>query len=259
MVYYQLAGHLKEHPSLYGIQFPAELLDSPFLSIEQLAKRYVSEIRNVQPKGPYLIGGYSFGGNVALEVALQLQHAGERVSNLIMVDSFVPSTYNNQNIDREHFLKAFPIMVNTFFKPEMKLDENTVARLQGQSLDEMVESFYHLNVIPKAFAQRDVKQFFEIWCMNIQMLQKYRPQKPFDGNVLMFDAVETEASLHHLMKYLGTLEMRKEGWKDYLTGNWNVVHVPGNHYSVFSTAANLQMISREIEKSLSLVAVPNHH
>ncbi|MDQ0243085.1 acyl transferase domain-containing protein/thioesterase domain-containing protein [Bacillus fengqiuensis] len=259
MVYYQMAGHLKEHPSLYGIQFPAELLDSPFLSIEQLAKRYVSEIRKVQPKGPYLIGGYSFGGNVALEVALQLQNTGEQVSNLIMIDSFVPSTYNSQNIDREHFLKAFPIMVNTFFKPEMRLDENTVARLEGQSLDEMVESFYHLNVIPKAFAQRDVKQFFEIWCMNIQMLQKYRPQKQFDGNVLMFDAVETEASLHQLMKYLGTLEIRKEEWKDYLTGNWNVVRVPGNHYSIFSTAANLQMISREIEKSLSLVAVPNHH
>lgn len=114
MVYHQLAAHMKSHPTIYGIKFPTKLLNTPNLSMQRLAEFYMSEIRKVQPNGPYVLGGYSFGGNAALEISLQFQRAGEIVTDLIMFDSFVPSAYHGQFISREQFLKAFPAMVNSF-------------------------------------------------------------------------------------------------------------------------------------------------
>ena len=40
------------------------------------ARRIVKELRAVDPVGPYIIGGHSFGGVVGVEVAYQLEKAG---------------------------------------------------------------------------------------------------------------------------------------------------------------------------------------
>jgi acetoacetyl-CoA synthetase len=53
-----------------------------------MAARYLSEIRTVQPTGPYHIGGFSMGGLVAYEMAQQLRAAGEEVALLALLDTF---------------------------------------------------------------------------------------------------------------------------------------------------------------------------
>ena len=55
---------------------------------------YLSEMRQVQPQGPYLFGGYSFGGVVAFEMAHQLHAAGEEVALLVLFDSDPPRLYS---------------------------------------------------------------------------------------------------------------------------------------------------------------------
>ena len=52
-----------------------------------LAGYYIRQIRKVQQSGPYLIGGYSFGGFPAYEMACQLESQGEHVALLWLVDS----------------------------------------------------------------------------------------------------------------------------------------------------------------------------
>src|SRR5260370_14205079 len=49
-------------------------------SVTEMAERYIREIRRVQPEGPYRIGGYSFGGLVASEMAQQLRAQEQEVS-----------------------------------------------------------------------------------------------------------------------------------------------------------------------------------
>ncbi|HZQ68473.1 MAG TPA: amino acid adenylation domain-containing protein [Terriglobales bacterium] len=46
-------------------------------TVEQMAKHYIAEMRKIQPQGPYLIGGYCFGGLVAFEMAQQLRKQGQ--------------------------------------------------------------------------------------------------------------------------------------------------------------------------------------
>jgi N-(5-amino-5-carboxypentanoyl)-L-cysteinyl-D-valine synthase len=63
-------------------------LHTPGESFEALAQYYVEQVRELQPEGPYSLLGWSFGGVLALEMALQLARAGERVDNLVIIDSY---------------------------------------------------------------------------------------------------------------------------------------------------------------------------
>jgi len=83
-----LLGALGSAQPVYGLQ--ARGLDGvqdPFSSIEEMARVYLAEIRFVQDSGPYYLGGESFGGLVAFEIAQQLAKRGERVSFLAMLDT----------------------------------------------------------------------------------------------------------------------------------------------------------------------------
>ncbi len=54
---------------------------------EEAARDYIVEMRTVQPRGPYFLGGFSGGGYIALEIAKQLREAGEQIGLLVMLDT----------------------------------------------------------------------------------------------------------------------------------------------------------------------------
>ncbi len=78
---------------LYGEQAPHE-------TFEEMARDYIAEIRQVQPHGPYLLGGFSGGGFVAYEMARQLQAAGETVADIVMLDTPVLTAIDFSLLDR---------------------------------------------------------------------------------------------------------------------------------------------------------------
>jgi amino acid adenylation domain-containing protein len=89
MGFHTLAPHLRPIVPLYGIQ--ASGLDGtapPLDNIEAMAARYVGELRQVQPYGPYHLGGLSGGGIIALEMAHLLKEQGEEIGCLIMLDAY---------------------------------------------------------------------------------------------------------------------------------------------------------------------------
>jgi amino acid adenylation domain-containing protein len=86
-----LAQGLRPDQPFYGLQ-AIESEGAP-ARVEDLAGRYITEIRSVQPHGPYCLGGYSFGGVVAFEIARQLQDEGEEVALLALLDAGAPSVY----------------------------------------------------------------------------------------------------------------------------------------------------------------------
>jgi acetoacetyl-CoA synthetase len=75
------------HP-IYGFGASQADLGNLPRSIEELAKLYVGAVRQIQARGPYLIGGYSFGGVIALEMARRLVSLGEPVGLLVFLDSY---------------------------------------------------------------------------------------------------------------------------------------------------------------------------
>ena len=59
-------------------------------TIEQMAERYLEAIRAEYGAGPYLLGGYSGGGVVALEMSRQAAHADDPVDLVVMFDTHRP-------------------------------------------------------------------------------------------------------------------------------------------------------------------------
>jgi thioesterase domain-containing protein len=58
-------------------------------TIEEIAASYLSYLRAFDPVGPYLVGGYSFGGQIAFEMARQLSEDGEQAKLVFMFDSWI--------------------------------------------------------------------------------------------------------------------------------------------------------------------------
>ncbi len=87
--YYALARHLGSDQPFYGLQ--SQGLDgshAPHTRIEDMAAHYIKEIRQVQPAGPYYLGGRSLGGIIAYEIACQLTEQGQEVEWLALLDSY---------------------------------------------------------------------------------------------------------------------------------------------------------------------------
>jgi thioesterase domain-containing protein/acyl carrier protein len=88
-----LGGRIRSPKAVYAIQARGlDGLEPPLQRIEDMAALYVQEIQRRQPVGPYWIGGYSFGGVVALEMARLL--GPENIAKLVMIDAFAhPMTW----------------------------------------------------------------------------------------------------------------------------------------------------------------------
>src|SRR5262249_44050449 len=71
------------------------------------ARRYVEQLRELQPQGPYCLGGYSFGGSVAYEMAQQLQADGQKVALLAILDHTPPPDRYRSALRRPSFLVEF--------------------------------------------------------------------------------------------------------------------------------------------------------
>jgi aspartate racemase len=104
--YIRLADHLGDDQPLYGLQSQKYLKTTtdehgrPLLEfsqsvVEELATEYVRAMREVQPHGPYLLGGMCRGAHIAFEMATQLKAQRETVSMLAILDTWVmENTYS---------------------------------------------------------------------------------------------------------------------------------------------------------------------
>ncbi|SMX26462.1 Phthiocerol/phenolphthiocerol synthesis polyketide synthase type I PpsE [Pelagimonas phthalicica] len=86
-----LAHLLGADRPFYGLQAKGLLGgEAPHEKIEDAARDYIEEMRQVQPEGPYMLGGFSGGGITAYEIAHQLEMMGEEVSLVVMLDTPLP-------------------------------------------------------------------------------------------------------------------------------------------------------------------------
>jgi thioesterase domain-containing protein len=86
--YLPLARGLDASVDVYGIRASGLEPGEPVLgTIEEMAARYVDEMRTIAPSGPYLLGGHSAGGVIAFEMARQLRARGEAVDLVALLDT----------------------------------------------------------------------------------------------------------------------------------------------------------------------------
>ena len=89
LLYRELAQALGSEVSVYGFQsLGLDHETQPLTGIEEMAARYVQELRTFQPSGPYHLGGYCMGGTVAYEMARLLLRDGQSVGLVALLDTY---------------------------------------------------------------------------------------------------------------------------------------------------------------------------
>jgi thioesterase domain-containing protein len=91
LYYRDLASHLGPEQPLYSFESEWFDVDKKDLgSVPEVASKYLREVRRIQPRGPYLLGGLCLGGVIAFEMAHQLLDQGEEVAHLALLDTYAP-------------------------------------------------------------------------------------------------------------------------------------------------------------------------
>ncbi len=90
--YLALSRHVGPRRPFYALEDPALYGDETLEdALPDLAARYLAAVREARPQGPYVLGGWSYGGIVAFEMARQLEAQGETVEALLLLDSATPA------------------------------------------------------------------------------------------------------------------------------------------------------------------------
>lgn len=85
--YRNLASALGPDQPVYALCFVSD--PQAFQTLDELASSYLADLRAFDPAGPYILGGFSFGGAVAFEMARQLEEMGQPGPLVLMIDAWI--------------------------------------------------------------------------------------------------------------------------------------------------------------------------
>ncbi|WP_433567828.1 amino acid adenylation domain-containing protein [Nocardia sp. CA-151230] len=203
-----LVQYLDPDRPVRGLQSPA--LSDPtvrFDTLDELAARYVQEIRSVQPHGPYHLLGYSLGGTIAHAIAVQLRRDGDSVATLAMMDTRVVTadSFRGPTPSVATMLAEFGGFAVPDGHTELSVEAATeLLHRQGGLFTEVTSE--HLVSL-----QRDYTRL-------IDLTWSHRPGL-FDGDLIYFSAAD-----HHVDG-----SSPAHAWNDHITGRISEHRIPVQH------------------------------
>jgi len=227
LFYQKLARYLEPDQPFYALQ--ARGVDSkqvPHTSISEMAAHYIEEIQTVQPEGPYFIGGYSFGGLVAFEIARQLHAQGQEIALLALIDIAAPG----------------------YHKPTSISDDGQPSTFRDRIL-------FHLRKLLRLSIQDQLSYLWERlgWHLTIGKLSlfyksylRYVRQSPQDARILDVAEVNNQAARSYVPPaYPGRLTLFRAtdksagfgndpdmGWSKLATGGVKIYEISGSHKEI---------------------------
>ncbi|QSQ14850.1 MupA/Atu3671 family FMN-dependent luciferase-like monooxygenase [Myxococcus landrumensis] len=242
LCYAPLARQLGPRQPFFALQ---ALMDSDTCSVEEMAARYLEEVRRVRPKGPYRLGGWSTGGIVAQAMARRLEEAGESVELLVLLETWSPDLY--QRVEEPGALMAW---FATDLLGGVDAARWDAARLEaldeGGRLRYLVEHAKALGALP-GVELPEMEQRFRVFARNARALARHRPE-PYAGKVLFLQAEQLATSPKDAPP------APVESWGERLS-QAQLHHVPGNHYTMLQ-APHVREVADRMTVVLEELAAP---
>jgi amino acid adenylation domain-containing protein len=243
LFYRQFSEFLGKEQPFYGFQ--AQGLDGSFstqISVETTAADYLQEIRNVQPRGPYLLGGYSFGGLLSYEIACELRAIGEEVALLALFD-----TPNPANRPRARsWMQVARYRIPRLLSRGVTLGgifEFSAAHIGGKFGAQLLQwnERYHLLATR---GQNDPEKLLalQIRMANCRASLVYKP-RPYAGKITLF------RSLNQPIDFEVQADL---GWNSVAQGGVEVHDVPGSHTTLFSDERTVQILASKVDECIKL-------
>jgi amino acid adenylation domain-containing protein/FkbH-like protein len=249
--YANLAKHMHPEQPIYGIKSRGQIGLEEFDEIEDMARYYLQEVRALQPHGPYFLGGYCFGGNVAYEMARQLRSQGETVAQLLLIDA-TPSNAGYERIPwwRPVFYYRFTRNLFYWFKDFVTLLEPAEQRRYLVRKARVISrKLLHRSQRGNSTSDVDLDEVIDV--------------NHFPDHELKFWQIHLNALVAHVERpYAGAVTLlRTRGqaawcsfeddfcWGKLARGGVQVKHIPGSHENIF-VEPNVKFLARTIEECL---------
>jgi amino acid adenylation domain-containing protein len=239
--YAELSQEMGLEQPFFGLQSPpANYFPESGVSIEQLATLYNQEIRSVQPRGPYLLSGWSMGGLVAWEMAQQLIKEGEIISLLALIDTAPPPKYReaDDRADEISMLARFALdMSRLAGKDSRPLVEQFLQAAEQDEWKMVQETLTHYGVLAPKTARAEMTALLDVYTRNFRAMNNYSLHTSKQA-VVYFRASETPERFSKL-------------WTKWAGGGIQFHSVPGDHFTMLRRP-NVRIIAETLQRYISM-------
>jgi amino acid adenylation domain-containing protein/FkbH-like protein len=249
--YANLTAHLAPDQPVYGIKSKGQAGQEEFSRIEDMAACYLKQIKAHQPQGPYFLGGYCFGGNVAFEMARQLGLHGEAVALVALLDS-APSNAGYEKVawwrpdyafrfarNATHWLRDFSELKSEdrrkFVTRKLSALGRKLRRRFGAARGSRTVDLEDI-IDPTHFPENELK----LWQIHLQALNAHI-ERPFEGKVLL---LRTRGQ-----PLFCSLEQDFR-WGTLARAGVKVVITPGSHENIFMEP-NVEALATHLQSALT--------
>jgi len=247
LFYRKLAHYLPDQP-FYALQ--AQGLDgkrSPLTSIPEMASHYIKEMQRIQPQGPYFLGGFSLGGQIAFEIARQLHALGQEVRLLAVFDSGSP-VITQGRADATHtqpktlWESSFSHLNNLLhLKPRDQINY-LWERINWHLTAGKASIFYKLYLRYIKRSLMDLR-ILNVGAANHQAFRSYIVQETYPGKVTLFLSASS----------FKKLEDDPQLWDEVATGGVEIYQIPEAIHTTLMEEPNVRLLAEKLTVCLQHV------
>ena len=208
--------------------------------IEDMAACYIQAIQSVQPEGPYLLGGWSMGGEIAFEMAQQLHTLGQRVALLALLDARIPSSV--ESVADEEFEAMLLADVIRYFGLSAECETGVALLPSGELLARVLEQGKSAGLIPPGIDADQAHRLIDLCKSDFRASRNYVLHR-YPGRVTLFKANENPS---------GNAIDPTLGWSDWADEGVDVQIVPGNHATMIYTP-NVETLAAKLAACIERV------
>ncbi len=251
---YHLGRYLGAEQPLYSFQLnnlDGEL--EPVSQIKDLASHYIQAMQTIQPQSPYFLGGHSFGGKVAFEMAQQLLDQGHQVALLVVIDTTAPTSNERQArldcLDWDHARWLIDLIktVEVALATNMNISEDTLRSLPvEEQLKYILQLLKMVNMLPPNAEITQLKNMLQAYKTNSLSLIDYVPQQIYPGRITLIRASEPLGDNYARKLPSQMLQDSALGWNEFSCESVNVDFLPGNHVTAERLKAYIQQTQANI-------------
>jgi thioesterase domain-containing protein len=205
-------------------------------SLEELASIYIKELQAFFPGGPYLLGGASLGGLIALEICQQLHAQGKKPTLLVLFDTAVPgcdqhvaakdqalSHWQKLRNQGANYLRQRFVSKTGYWRFRLHRGAQAAACACYEFLGRSLPASLH---------------YYQVEEAHKRALDRYIVQ-PYPGKITLMRAADVEETA-------GTRRNPTLGWETMAKGGLEIYDVPGGHISMFEEP-NVRILAEKLK------------
>jgi thioesterase domain-containing protein len=248
-----LASHLGPTRPIYALQQPGLTGATPPLSrIEDLATYFLRGIRRIQPRGPYNLGGHSFGASVALEIARQLGDAREEVALLAVIDAAPPlrSISDAQLVETDDsvWVQAFARDLARFHQVDLEATFDKMSRLRcDRQVEVLLNGLIEAGLQTASSDVTRIQELIRVYRLNAMAQASYRwfPEQNLFERIVLF-----RASARDHAHSISVPARQCWGWSDYSRNSVEAHDIPGTHFTML-LEPNVVKLAERLDSELA--------